>query len=449
MRIFGSLTVRIGAAFLLGLMLIQTVIAAVVMWPDGSPTMFRLVSPHEAAAIAKALETASPAQRELIVDALNGGSLIVHLQKDFSDDDVGSRPAPYLEKLFHAYSSDMQGRAFQVRALGDTALASVAHSGIGAPGAIRLLVRLRTGDVLVIERAPIMIQRLLSRFALIAGVTALVLLLVMLYCLRQMVRPAIRLAHAARLLAADIDAPNLSTRGATEISMLSAAFNDMKRTIRGLMDERTRMLAAIAHDLRTYLTRLRLRTDFIGDADQQARAVRDLDDMGLLLDDTLMFARETRRSARRTDERTDARVEIDSFVKLRRELGEPVDCKDDYSGEPLPTHCAPLALRRMLSNLTDNAVRYGHAAHLSAWRENTHVKVAVDDEGTGVPPESFARLMEPFERLEPSRGRTTGGTGLGLAIVSALAKSQGGELMLENRPNGGLRATICLPARNG
>ena len=299
-RIFNSLAVRIGAAFLLGFMLLQAVIVTAVLWPDGKPTVFRLISPREAAAIARALESASPAQQSLILAALNESPLIVHLQDDFSGDGQGElRPAPYLEKLFHSYSSELEGRAFQVRAYRDSVPNPLAHLGISAPSSVRLLVRLKTGGVLVIQRAPVMIQRLFSRFAPIAGATAFVLLFIMLFCIRQMALPARRLAHAARQLAANIDVPDLPTNGAAEIGMLSAAFNHMKRTIRGLMDERTRMLAAIAHDLRTYLTRLRLRADFIGDTDQRARAVRDLDDMSLLLDDTLIFARERKRAGSR------------------------------------------------------------------------------------------------------------------------------------------------------
>ena len=112
----------------------------------------------------------------------------------------------------------------------------------------------------------------------------------------------------------------------------------------------------------------------------------------------------------------------------------------------LRARCSPVTLRRILANLVDNAIRYGKAAHLSAWREGESVWLAVDDDGPGVPPEAFARLMQPFERMEPSRGRGTGGAGLGLAIVKALASSQGGDLVLENRAAGGLRAAIRLTA---
>jgi signal transduction histidine kinase len=258
------------------------------------------------------------------------------------------------------------------------------------------------------------------------------------------VLPARRLARAARDLAIDIDMPDLPARGATEISMLAVAFNDMKHTIRGLMHERTRMLAAVAHDCRTYLTRLRLRAEFIDDPDQRTQAIHDLDDMNILLDDTLIFAREAT-TAGGPAVHCDVAAELRSLVKVRQEMGEPVTLSIPYPGE-LEARCAPLALRRMLANLTDNALRYGNVAELSALREDAFVKLSIADRGPGVPADALHRMLEPFERLEPSRGRQTGGAGLGLAIVSALAKSQGGDFKIENKPEGGLRATISLPA---
>jgi len=442
-KIFGRLAIRIGLVFLLGLLLLQAVIAVALLWPDERPTIFRLVSPRQAVAIAKALEGSSGNQRSLVLDALNSGPLSVHLLPDFPAD-AGQDPgdnAPYLKELYGGYAYVFDGRPFQVQARRDPAL-RVHRVWLGQPGSVRLLVRLKTGEVVVIERAPVLIQRLFERFAAIAGAAALVLLLVMLVCIQQMVRPTRRLAQASRDVAANIDTPDLPVTGATEIRTVSAAFNDMKHTIRGLMDERTRILAAIAHDLRTYLTRLRLRTDFIADSDQQERAIHDLDEMGLLLDDTLMFAREAT-TARHESPAMDVAREIHDFVNLRREMGDPVT-EIDPAVTDVSACCAPLAFRRMLSNLTDNAIRYGKAARLSARRDDDIVRVSVEDDGPGVPSETMARLMRPFERLEPSRGRGTGGAGLGLAIVKALANTQGGDLAIENVKGGGLRATIIL-----
>jgi len=237
---------------------------------------------------------------------------------------------------------------------------------------------------------------------------------------------------------------DLPVTGATEIRILSAAFNDMKHTIRGLMDERTRMIAAVAHDLRTYLTRLRLRADFIAEPEQQARAIEDLKEMGLLIDDTIMFAREATGRGDSVAAIIDVGREVRDFISLRQEIGEPVSGTAD--GPALMARCAPLALRRILANLTDNALRYGKTARLQTHAEAGKVMIVIDDDGPGVPEDAVARLMEPFERLEPSRGRRTGGAGLGLAIVKALAKSQHGNLRIENRPEGGLRATVILAA---
>jgi len=446
-NIFGSLAVRIGAVFLLGLLLLQAVIIGAMIWPDGQPVIFQLVSPREAADMARAVESATGARQEaLIVEALNGGPLTVHLLPDFPHEDSSksAQRAPYLARLYGSYAFLLDGRPFQVQARGDSALPSPPRSWIGNPGVVRLLVKLRTGKVLVVERAPVLLQRLFARFAIVALAAAAILLAVMLLCIQQMARPARRLAVAARQLASDIDMPDLPVQGAAEIRVLSTAFNDMKHTIRGLIDERTRMLAAIAHDLRTYLTRLRLRADFITDPDQQARAIHDLDEMGLLLDDTLIFAQEEAEQCRAPIV-VQVEKEIRSFVALRQEIGDPVTCGDSTE-MPLYAYCAPLALRRMLANLTDNAIRYGKQARLSIRHEQSHVKIAVEDDGPGVPADAIARLMEPFERLEPSRGRRTGGAGLGLAIVKALAKSQGGDLVLENRKGGGLTAVISLQA---
>jgi two-component system osmolarity sensor histidine kinase EnvZ len=445
-RILRSLTFRIGLAFFLGLIFLQIVIAAAIIWPDGQPTMFRLVSPHEAGAIARALEAVPPQQRDLMVDALNAGPLTIHLQPSASmeADQPEHRAAPYLTNLYEHYASELDGRAFRVEARGDQAMLARNHAGGNAPAAVRLLVQLRSGDILVIEHAPVLLHRLVARFAVIGGAAAIILLLILFYCIRQVVLPAHRLARAARDLAGDIDSPDVPAQGATEIGMLAVAFNDMKRTIRNLMHDRTRMLAAIAHDCRTYLTRLRLRTEFIDDPHQRTQAIHDLDDMNILLDDTLIFARETT-VADRQAERCDVAEELRSLAKIRQEMGEPVTLSIPHT-DAIEARCAPLTLRRMVANLTDNALRYGKAAELSALREDTIIKLSIADNGPGVPDDALEQMLQPFERLEPSRGRHTGGAGLGLAIVSALAKSQGGDFKIENRTEGGLRATISLPA---
>ena len=217
----------------------------------------------------------------------------------------------------------------------------------------------------------------------------------------------------------------------------------MKTRIRSLVQERTRLVAAIAHDLRTYLTRLRMRAEFISDPAQRDRAENDIREMSALIDDTMMFARAADQPP---DDRivTNVAEELVSFVKARQEMGDAVTLAPPSIA--LPAKIAPVALRRMLANLTDNAVRYGKQAELSAWASDNTVVLEVADRGPGIPEADLARVVAPFERLEPSRGRLGGGAGLGLAIVNGLADLHGGSFSLANRPGGGLAARVTLRA---
>ena len=447
-RALNSIAVRLALVFLAGLAALQVALAAAILWPEGRPTIFRLVSPGEAAAMARALEAASPSQQALIVEALNNGALIVQLRPAFPEgtgEDIRPARAFREEGPYVRYRHELEGRPFRVQVRNGAAMGSALRGHIGAPGAIRLAVRLRTGQVLVVERAPVLLQRVFARSSVIAAAAASVMLLVMLVSLLQVARPARRLARAADRLAGDIDMPDLPVRGADELRTVSAAFNSMKRRIRGLLDERTRMLAAIAHDLRTYLTRLRLRVELIEEPSQRASAVRDLDEMAALLDDTLAFAAQSAGRRGATAEAVDLAEALPAFVSLRSDLAEPVRLDGDIPAGLL-VRCGRLALRRMLGNLTDNAVRYAGAAELSAGRAAGEVWIRVQDRGPGVPQDALSRLAEPFERLEPSRGRQTGGAGLGLAIVDGLVRELGGRLVLENRVDGGFRAELRFPA---
>jgi len=208
------------------------------------------------------------------------------------------------------------------------------------------------------------------------------------------------------------------------------------------MNERTRVLAAIAHDLRTYLTRLRLRVDFIADLEQNQKAGRDLDEMTQLLEDTLLFARETVGSHSSTQRANIAEV-LTEVHAAREQAG--VDVKLQM---PVPDATVALAgttLNRIVDNLIDNALRYGVRARVHAVRLGEELQIVVDDDGPGIPAHEIARCLRPFERLDESRHRATGGTGLGLAVVHALVERAGGRIEIENRPKGGLRCTVALP----
>lgn len=444
-----NLATRIAVILLTGLVALQLAIGAVMVWPGGQGRggLFQLPSASEVLAVVEAIEASPPGARPLIAQAVTNEAMVVRLEPEFPiEAGLRSFQPPPQRRVFAPYRAAMADRPFLIQVRPGAYLRAISSrdSQLVAEGPVRILVRLRTGEVLVMERtAPAALRRFVRRSAVLAAIGGLILMAMLWLAIRRTASPVERLAAAARQFSADLAAPDLPVQGPREIRDLSAAFNEMKRTIRGLVDDRTRMLASIAHDYRTYLTRLRLRAEFIADEDQRAKAVADLDEMGLLLDDTLAFARDAT-ADRAPAPALDVSSELARFVAGRAEMGDPVALVGALPG--LMARVAPLALRRMLSNLTDNAVRYGRLARLQALAEDGWVVVRIDDEGPGVPQAALERLVKPFERLEESRHRGGGGAGLGLAIVAALAESQGGRLALDNRPEGGLRAEVRLPA---
>lgn len=447
-RIIHSLLFRIAVLFVAGFFVLQAAILLTVAWPDDRPVMFRLVDPADAREIAEAIERAPGELRPAIAAAASNAAMRVELRPALPGDagaDEALRPAPQLEARFRAFAEELDSRpiAVQVR---DGGLLSYGLRGDGPPrGPIRLLVKLRSGEVLVIERVPVVLRQLASRYFAIALVAAVILALLMATLLWQVVRPVARLAETTEAFRSERDAPDAPLTGAREIRGLAAAFNAMKQRIGGLVGERTRILAAIAHDQRTYLTRLRLRVEQIADERQRRQAIADVEEMGLLLDDILLFARKDV-DDRHTAPVIDVREEVLSYIETRREAGDIIDVTAPV--RPLFSRCAPLVLRRILGNLIDNAIRYGTRAHVTLSGERDYIEIAVTDDGPGVPPEFIGRLTAPFERVEESRGRHSGGAGLGLAIVKGLVESHGGSLAFENGTGRGLCAIVKLPSAN-
>jgi two-component system, OmpR family, osmolarity sensor histidine kinase EnvZ len=444
-RILNSLLFRIAALLFFGLAALQAAILLAVMWPDGRPMMLRLVDPVDARQMAEAVEKAPAALRPMIVTAASHGGIRVELLPGFPDEPLAGeylRPAPRLEARFARYAEELGDRSIRVQAREGGLLARGGSADEPPRGPMRVLVGLDTGEVLAIERAPVVLQLLASRYAAVALVAVGVVLLLMLMLLWQVVRPIARLAHATHAFGEDVAAPDAPVSGAREVRALAEGFNAMKQRISGLVSERTRMLAAIAHDQRTYLTRLRLRADHIGDARQRDRAVADIEEMGRLLDDILLFAR-AEAVADPAAAPIDAVTEALDYVELRKETGDDVAVA--VGADALPCCCGRLAFRRILANLVDNAVRYGTRARIILKEDSGDVVMTVTDDGPGVPPARIESLTAPFERVEESRGRACGGAGLGLTIVEALVKSHGGRLIIENRETRGLRVIVRLP----
>jgi signal transduction histidine kinase len=281
------------------------------------------------------------------------------------------------------------------------------------------------------------------RFGLGLSVLTGGIALLAVWAARRVTVPLGRFAQAAGRLGTDVNAPPMAEAGPSEIVQAARAFNQMQERIQRLVDDRTRMLAAIAHDLRTVLTRLRLRAELIEDAEQQGKAIADLDAMALMLDETLAFARDNSAGDARQD--VDLAALVRSLCDDLADVGQPVR----YLGpDRLRFACRPVALRRALANLIDNAVKYGREAEVGLQSERETIRLTIEDRGPGIPTAAREQVFQPFFRLEPSRSRATGGTGLGLAVARTIVHRHGGEIALGDRPGGGLVVRITLPATN-
>ncbi|MCB1957345.1 MAG: HAMP domain-containing protein [Rhodocyclaceae bacterium] len=256
---------------------------------------------------------------------------------------------------------------------------------------------------------------------------------------RMVARPIHELAAAASRLGANLDAPPVRVAGPREAREAAEVFNQMQQRIHGQIEERSRFLAAVSHDLRTPLTRMRLRVAQMSDEGGRERLVADIDEMSRMLDATLDYLRGE--SASEPWQRMDVEALVDSIAEDARELGHPVRAR----GRAAPLMAMPGTLRRCLDNLADNAVRYGGGAELVLDDRPTELRIEVLDSGPGIPENRMVQVLQPFVRLEGSRSRETGGVGLGLAIAHEAARRHGGELTLSNRPEGGLCVRVTLP----
>lgn len=261
------------------------------------------------------------------------------------------------------------------------------------------------------------------------------------FAVRWLTRPLSTLAAAADELGKDIRRPPLDESGPLEVRNAARAFNKMQRRLGRFMEERTRILAAVSHDLKTPITRLRLRLEQIDDETLRAKFERDLVDMQTLVQDSLDFMR-----GMALPETTQA-LDINALLESLRDDAEDTGRTVSVQGEArTPYPAKPLALKRCLGNLIENAIRYGQRAEIEVHDDTTELTLIISDHGPGIPEDALTRVFEPFYRLEPSRNLQTGGSGLGLSIARNIARGHGGELRLENRTDGhGLRALLTLP----
>ena len=278
------------------------------------------------------------------------------------------------------------------------------------------------------------------RFAVVVALGLVAAWLVARFATRQLADPLQRFTSAVQRFGTDLNAPAIEIEGPREIRQAIIAYNTMQAKIQQFIAERTLMLASISHDLRAPLTRIRLRCEFIEDIDQQRKLIRDTDEMQSMINCALGFFRDE--SLREQTTTFDLSELLQTVIDDYSDQGIAVD----FSGPPhLVYFGRPVGIKRMTTNLLENAVKYARHPRIELINGKCSICIEVSDEGPGIPDSELENVFVPFFRLEPSRNRDSGGVGLGLSSARAMARQHGGELLLRNRIGGGLTAQVELP----
>lgn len=310
-----------------------------------------------------------------------------------------------------------------------------------APAELRLSLPLDGGGWLNVLARLEGAQRRLPPQMMGTAVLSLTLILGVLWlALGRITGPLRRLAGAADSFGLDGPVPALPRGGPAEVQSLSEALARMHTRLAGMIADRTRMLAALGHDLRSPITALRLRAEMVDDDETRERMVAALDEMQEMVEATLAYARGV--SFDQPMQPTNLSTLLADLAQELTESGRPVTLA---STQPVTLELRRTPMRRALRNLLENAQRYGGEARVDLRDTSAGAEIVIDDDGPGIPAADLERVFDPFIRLETSRSRETGGTGLGLPIARAILRAHGGEVRLENRAEGGLRVVVLLP----
>jgi signal transduction histidine kinase len=312
----------------------------------------------------------------------------------------------------------------------------------GATGAYVASIALANGDWLnfTVSLSPPSAGWSTGEVAL-AGLVIAVVLAGCLFSLRHLTAPYAILGRAAERIGRDLSAPPLAEQGPREVRAATRALNMMQQRLQKVIADRDQLVAAIAHDLRTPITRLRLRADYMDDAEQRARMIADLDEIAGMSHSILAFASDNAAPEPRETLDLISLLEVLSADQPSVTLDLPGDVPARF-----PYFGQPIGLRRCLGNLIDNAVKYGGSARVALEFPKGSVVVRIEDDGPGIPERDLEAVFLPFRRLETSRSRETGGAGLGLTIARTIARAHGGDIHLANRGGGhGLCVEVVLP----
>ncbi|NBW10585.1 MAG: HAMP domain-containing protein [Caulobacteraceae bacterium] len=302
-------------------------------------------------------------------------------------------------------------------------------------------VKLPDGKWATVEPPRSLISPWQARLLISLLISMLILAPIVWLMARRLTRPIRVFAEAAERLGADPDAEPLKPTGPTEVRTAIGAFNDMQASLRDHMRKRTQTIAAIAHDLRTPLTRIRFRVEQ-APPKLRDRMVADVEEMDALIGQAMAFVRGETQADRREP------LDLDALARhCAAGFSETGAAVTFDGGCALPVEGDPAALRRAIANLIENAVKFADAARVRTFLLDDQAVISVEDDGPGLPEEELETVFEPFARGERSRNRETGGAGLGLSVARQAARGAGGDVSLINRPEGGLTALMVLPLK--
>jgi signal transduction histidine kinase len=445
-----------------GLLLAQAASVVLNLFDRGS-SVYRLAATQIAARIAqnaRILDRLPPQERPKVLESVDGRHLRVSLSEHPVPIAGGFEEHDRYESAFLAMlraqigapwpiSVEITSRPRARRIAGEDLLASPfevwlsKHFYYLLPDTFSIVAQVGLQDGTVAVFSAVVPQEPLSRLESL--VPQLALLVAVCFALAGLLvysttRSLDRLARAADAIGDAPDGHPIEEAGPSEIRRVIGAFNRMQRRVSEHVHERTRLLGAISHDLKTPLTRLRLRAEMLADAEVGAKMQRDLQEMDAMLGSTLEFFRGVGPEPQRQP--VDVGALVESVAEDRRDIGQALS----VHGSALAAYRGHAqALRRCIENLVENAVRYGGSATIGLHDSAERLRIEVRDRGPGIPEGELERVFEPYYRLESSRNSASGGVGLGLSIARNIARWHGGQIELRNAPEGGLIAAIVLP----
>jgi signal transduction histidine kinase len=465
----GSLFGRLVLVLLIGVLAAQ-LLSAAILFQERGRSLYEasgLQSAQRLADIVRLLESVDLAQRQQVVEAFNSPTLQLVLSPDAWPDATRQQSQNSMVRFFRALLRQNLGEdrpltvtvtetepgspaATRMRfphgpgmGMGPAHWRHMETMGVLPPDGVSFVgqIELRDGTWLNFgHRVPEEVFAWPQRLLLTLGVLLISVIALSLIAVRWVSRPLGVLAEAAERLGRDIRQPPLRATGPSEVRRAALAFNTMQERLVRFIEDRTRILSAMSHDLKTPITRLRLRAESIEDPELRASIARDINDMQHMTQESLDFLRgmEEREEIRDVD----VPALLENVKDDVEDTGGAVEL-ETIDARPYPGR--PLALKRCITNLVANASQYGKVAHLNVRDDPDRLRILITDEGPGIPQTALEQVFEPFYRLESSRSRETGGTGLGLSIARNIARAHGGDVVLRNCEHGGVEAELVLP----